>query len=57
MPRYFTKFVVYNILQFSFTFKVVSVWFLIDLKRATSVLQTSRQILLALSQYERYFKS
>ena len=33
MPRYFTEFVVYNLLPFNFSFKVVSVCFLIDLKK------------------------
>ena len=57
MPRYFNEFVVYNILPFNFSLKVVSVCFLIDLKRTTTALLTLRQILWALSQYERYFKS
>ena len=57
MPRYFTEFVVYNLLPFNFNFKVASVCFLTDLKRTTSVLLKLRQILLALSQFERYFKS
>ena len=33
MPGYFTEFVVYNLLPFNFSFKVVSVCFLIDLKK------------------------
>ena len=57
MQRYFAEFVVYNLLPFNFKFKVAFVYFLIDLKRTTSVLSTSRQVLLTLSQYERYFKS
>ena len=57
MPRYFTEFVVYDLLPFNFSFKVVSVYFLIDLKKTTSVLLTLRETLLALKQYERFFKS
>ena len=55
LPRYFTEFLEYNLLPCNFCFKVVSVCFFIDLKRETSVLLTLTQILLSLSQYERYF--
>ena len=56
-PKHFTESVSYFLLLFNFSFKVVSVCFLVDLKMTTSVLLTLNQILLTLSQYERCFKS
>ena len=57
MPRDFPESVVNNLLQFNFSFKVVSACFVINLRNASSTLLTLGQILRALSQYEIYLTS
>ena len=56
-PRYFTESVVYNHFPFNFIFMLKCRGFLLGLKKISSVFETFNEILLALSQFVRFFRS
>ena len=56
-PGYFTESVGYNLFLFHFIFILKSRGFLLGLKIISSVFETLNEILLALSQFVRFFRS
>ena len=55
--RYFTESVGYNHFPFNFIFILKCRGFLLGLKKISSVFETFNEILLALSQFVRFFRS